>query len=61
MDLVKTCITWITWNGNHAVTKLKLEVLLLKVLGTLNDPHPVQMAIKVIREQLKCLPFLGLR
>lgn len=57
MDLVKTCITWSIWKGNHVVTKLKYELVYHKALVMLNDLHPVQM-VKVIQEQLKCQLFL---
>lgn len=58
MDLVKTCIIWIIWKGNHVVTKLKfLEVLHHKALVMSNDLHPALM-VKVIQERLKFQPSL---
>lgn len=60
MDLVKTCITWTIWKESLGVTKLKLEVVSLKALVMLNDPHPAPM-VKVTQEQPKFQPFLGLK
>lgn len=60
MDLVKTCITWTIWKESLEVIKLKLEVVSLKALVMLNDPHPALM-VKVTQEPPKCQPFLGLK
>lgn len=60
MDLVKTCITWSIWKESPEVIKLRLEVVSLKVLVMLKGPHPALM-VKVIQEQLKFQPYLGLK
>jgi len=48
------------WKESPGVTKLKLEVVFLKALVMLNDPHPAPM-VKATQEQPKFLPFLGLK
>lgn len=60
MDLVKTCITWTIWKESLGVTKLKLEVVSLKALVMLKDPHLAPM-VKVTQEQPKFQPFLELK
>lgn len=60
MDLVKTCITWTIWKESLEVTKLKLEVVSLKALVMLKDPHPA-LIVKETQEQLKFQQFLELK